>query len=106
MVLSALALGASLVHVLIDYSVGQYGHSSSENVSTGGDQHRRLWTGLCDVGGGPCMGKWPSEDSRRLRARADDRLDVEAGTGGHQGTARESDECVWCPRWALPLRRP
>jgi hypothetical protein len=30
MVLSALALGASLVHVLIDYSVGQYGHSSSE----------------------------------------------------------------------------
>jgi hypothetical protein len=29
-VLSALALGASLLHVLIDYSVGQYGHSSSE----------------------------------------------------------------------------
>lgn len=29
-VLSALALGASLLHVLIDYSVGQYGRSSSE----------------------------------------------------------------------------
>jgi hypothetical protein len=28
-VLSALALGVSLLHVLIDYSIGQYGPSSS-----------------------------------------------------------------------------
>ena len=39
------------------------------------------------------MGKWPSEDSRRLRARADDRLDaVSNGLGALAACAPPCDD--------------